>query len=201
MISTCVACRSGKENLPNPFFEEWTTPYGVPPFDRIRTYHYTPAFERAMSLHNEQIAALAAFDALAHEHVRGGRIAALGSFHVGNAAHFAHRRGRDDHEGVGRHLVGFLLIYPGLPGDGIRSCDCAEYILSVLREAEARAALYFEGCRGFEVLDEHTAVALLGTYGIHQDLPVSGHHTRLDALPRIIHVVTEGLFLRRSLEG
>ena len=60
MISTCVACRSGKENLPNPFFEEWTTPYGVPPFDRIRTYHYTPAFEMAMSLHNEQIAAIVA---------------------------------------------------------------------------------------------------------------------------------------------
>lgn len=60
MISTLNACRSDKENLPNPFFEEWDTPYGIPPFDRIRAYHYEPAFERAMSLHDEQIAAIVA---------------------------------------------------------------------------------------------------------------------------------------------
>ncbi len=43
----------------NPFFEpEWATPYGVPPFDRIRMEHYAPAFERGMSLHNEQIEAI-----------------------------------------------------------------------------------------------------------------------------------------------
>ena len=41
----------------NPFFEsEWTTPYGVPPFDRIKFEHYKPAFEQGMSLHNEEIA-------------------------------------------------------------------------------------------------------------------------------------------------
>lgn len=55
-----TGCKSDKENLPNPFFEEWTTPYGVPPFDRIRAYHYEPAFERAMSLHDEQIEAITA---------------------------------------------------------------------------------------------------------------------------------------------
>lgn len=55
-----TGCKGDKENLPNPFFEEWTTPYGVPPFDRIRAYHYEPAFERAMSLHNEQIEAITA---------------------------------------------------------------------------------------------------------------------------------------------
>ncbi len=60
MISTFASCRSDRENIPNPFFEEWTTPYGVPPFDRIRAYHYEPAFERAMSLHDEQIAAIVA---------------------------------------------------------------------------------------------------------------------------------------------
>ena len=52
-------CKEVAQNEPNPFFEEWTTPYGVPPFDRIRAYHYEPAFERAMSLHNEEIAAIA----------------------------------------------------------------------------------------------------------------------------------------------
>ena len=52
-------CKEVAQNEPNPFFEEWTTPYGVPPFDRIKAYHYEPAFERAMSLHNEEIAAIA----------------------------------------------------------------------------------------------------------------------------------------------
>ncbi len=55
-----TGCKGDKENLPNPFFEEWTTPYDVPPFDRIRAYHYEPAFERAMSLHDEQIEAITA---------------------------------------------------------------------------------------------------------------------------------------------
>lgn len=55
-----TGCKKDKENLPNPFFGEWTTPYGVPPFDRMRAYHFEPAFERAMSLHDEQIAAITA---------------------------------------------------------------------------------------------------------------------------------------------
>jgi peptidyl-dipeptidase Dcp len=29
----------------NPFFTEWDTPYGIPPFDAIRDEHYKPAFE------------------------------------------------------------------------------------------------------------------------------------------------------------
>ena len=53
------SCKKGAEVADNPFFEdEWTTPYGVPPFDRIKMEHYAPAFERGMSLHNEQIEAI-----------------------------------------------------------------------------------------------------------------------------------------------
>ena len=53
------SCKKGAEIADNPFFEdEWTTPYGVPPFDRIKMEHYAPAFERGMSLHNEQIEAI-----------------------------------------------------------------------------------------------------------------------------------------------
>jgi peptidyl-dipeptidase Dcp len=37
----------------SPFFETWTTPYGLPPFDRIRAEHFPPAFDRGMA---EQIA-------------------------------------------------------------------------------------------------------------------------------------------------
>ena len=29
----------------NPFFTEWKTPFGVPPFDRIKAEHYLPAYE------------------------------------------------------------------------------------------------------------------------------------------------------------
>jgi peptidyl-dipeptidase Dcp len=32
----------------NPFFVEWDTPFGIPPFDQIRDEHYKPAFEHAI---------------------------------------------------------------------------------------------------------------------------------------------------------
>lgn len=53
------ACGKTKIVGDNPFFEaEWETPYGVPPFDRIAFEHYGPAFERGMSLENEEIVAI-----------------------------------------------------------------------------------------------------------------------------------------------
>ncbi len=39
----------------NPFLEEWTTPFGVPPFDSIQLEHYRPAFEDAMQRHQQEI--------------------------------------------------------------------------------------------------------------------------------------------------
>ena len=57
-----IGCNQGEELLPNPFFEQWTTPYGVPPFESIKNYHYQPAFGRAMSLHLEEIEAIVAQD-------------------------------------------------------------------------------------------------------------------------------------------
>ncbi|MDR2361242.1 MAG: M3 family metallopeptidase [Prevotellaceae bacterium] len=32
----------------NPFFTEWQTPYGVPPFDQIKNAHFMPAYEEAL---------------------------------------------------------------------------------------------------------------------------------------------------------
>ena len=59
LVLSMKSCKKGAEVTDNPFFEdEWTTPYGVPPFDRIKMEHYAPAFERGMSLHNEQIEAI-----------------------------------------------------------------------------------------------------------------------------------------------
>src|SRR5215468_8340186 len=41
----------------SPFFESWSTPFGVPPFDRIQPEHFPPAFERGME---DQIAEITA---------------------------------------------------------------------------------------------------------------------------------------------
>ena len=39
----------------NPFFEDWDTPFGVPPFDRIEEAHYMPAYLKAMEQHKTEI--------------------------------------------------------------------------------------------------------------------------------------------------
>ncbi len=43
----------------NPFFEPWTTPDGVAPFDRIEPEHFIPAYARALAEHEAEIAAIA----------------------------------------------------------------------------------------------------------------------------------------------
>src|SRR3984893_9645344 len=42
----------------NPFFETWTTPFGLPPFDRIRPEHFPPALDRGMAEESAEIAAI-----------------------------------------------------------------------------------------------------------------------------------------------
>ena len=39
----------------NPFFNEWDTPYEVPPFDKIRAAHYMPAYLNGFAEHKEEI--------------------------------------------------------------------------------------------------------------------------------------------------
>ena len=43
----------------NPLLEDWTGPFGVPPFSRITPEHFTPAFDRAFAQHDAEIAAIA----------------------------------------------------------------------------------------------------------------------------------------------
>jgi peptidyl-dipeptidase Dcp len=43
----------------NPFFETWTTPFGAPPFARIKAEHFVPAYERAFAEHEAEIARIA----------------------------------------------------------------------------------------------------------------------------------------------
>jgi hypothetical protein len=42
----------------NPFFEAWTTPFEIPPFDRIETGHFREAYDVALSAHKAEIAAI-----------------------------------------------------------------------------------------------------------------------------------------------
>ncbi|MDR2868757.1 MAG: M3 family metallopeptidase [Bacteroidales bacterium] len=53
------SCHNKKNPLSdNPFLQEWNTPYGVPPFDKIKAEHYMPAFTEGMKQHDEAIAAI-----------------------------------------------------------------------------------------------------------------------------------------------
>lgn len=60
LLMASVSCNSSKQTGENPFFGEWDTPYGVPPFDRIAPEHFMPAFERGMSLMDAEIDAIVA---------------------------------------------------------------------------------------------------------------------------------------------
>ncbi len=43
----------------NPLLSTWETPYGLPPFDKIKPEHFAPAFETAMADHRAEIEAIA----------------------------------------------------------------------------------------------------------------------------------------------
>ena len=45
--------------MSNPFFEDWTAPFGAPPLDRIKAEHFRPAYDRALIEHTTEIAAIA----------------------------------------------------------------------------------------------------------------------------------------------
>lgn len=65
VLSACFALMSCKqqknetsESMENPFFKEWNTPFGVPPFDEIKIEHYLPAFKEAIKRHEAEIEAI-----------------------------------------------------------------------------------------------------------------------------------------------
>jgi peptidyl-dipeptidase Dcp len=45
--------------IDNPFFEAWTTPFGLPPFNRICPQDFPPAFERATMQESDEISLIA----------------------------------------------------------------------------------------------------------------------------------------------
>lgn len=57
------ACSSQQKSdvaatTPNPFFTEYTTPYGVPPFDQIEVAHYKPALLKGMEEQTKEVKAI-----------------------------------------------------------------------------------------------------------------------------------------------
>jgi len=60
LFMSTIGCHSSRGGADNPLLsiDEWSTPYGVPPFDRIRAEHFLPAFDRAMALHDAEIDAI-----------------------------------------------------------------------------------------------------------------------------------------------
>jgi peptidyl-dipeptidase Dcp len=54
MLTACTKT----QKTDNPFFTEYSTPFQVPPFDKIDTSHYLPAFMEGMKQHDVEIAAI-----------------------------------------------------------------------------------------------------------------------------------------------
>jgi len=65
IFSLLIACQSSEKNTSsmdnnentneNPLLAQWNTPFGTPPFDKIKSEDYLPAFEEALKIHNEEI--------------------------------------------------------------------------------------------------------------------------------------------------
>lgn len=59
LIALLIASIAMFSSLPaqNPLLlEQWNTPFGVPPFDKIKTEHFMPAIEEGIRLHENEIA-------------------------------------------------------------------------------------------------------------------------------------------------
>ena len=59
MVSTAVLPTVHAQSPDNPLLQTWDTPFGAPPFDRIGTQDFEPAFEAAMQRHLAEIDAIA----------------------------------------------------------------------------------------------------------------------------------------------
>ncbi len=50
------SCSNGIKN--NPLLQKWDTPFGIPPFEKVKIEHYKPAYLYAIDIHNKEIAAI-----------------------------------------------------------------------------------------------------------------------------------------------
>ena len=57
VVASCTNVKNEKKEM-NPFYEKYSAPYGVPPFDKIQNSHYLPAFKEGIAQHNRDIEAI-----------------------------------------------------------------------------------------------------------------------------------------------
>lgn len=55
VMASVSSCNKKQAESSNPLLAEWDTPYGVPPFDKIKSSDYMPAFKEAMKIHEKEI--------------------------------------------------------------------------------------------------------------------------------------------------
>jgi peptidyl-dipeptidase Dcp len=58
LTSSCATEKKETKEM-NPFYETYSAPYGVPPFDKIENKHYEPAFREGMIQHDNEIEQIA----------------------------------------------------------------------------------------------------------------------------------------------
>lgn len=58
LVMVLGSCSMKTPGNDNPFFSEYDTPFGVPPFDRIKNEHYLPAYQEAIRQHKAEIEAI-----------------------------------------------------------------------------------------------------------------------------------------------
>ncbi len=54
IVTSCTQNKTGE----NPLLADWTTPYGIPPFEDVKLEHYMPAYLKAMEMHKAEIDAI-----------------------------------------------------------------------------------------------------------------------------------------------
>ena len=55
LAACCMMYSCATQTESNPFFTEFQTEYGVPPFDKIKLEHYEPAFLKGIEEENRSI--------------------------------------------------------------------------------------------------------------------------------------------------
>ena len=64
LLLSIISCKQDlkKADRDNPFFTEYKTLFGVPPFDKIKVDHFMPAFEKGMEKQKEEVEAILGSD-------------------------------------------------------------------------------------------------------------------------------------------
>jgi len=58
IVSSCNSIKEPKKDMSNPFFNEYKTPFQVPPFNEIKLEHYMPAVEAGIAEQQAEIKAI-----------------------------------------------------------------------------------------------------------------------------------------------